>query len=755
MAEITVDDLLREKQRRQAAAASAPQEKGFFDNLTDSAVLGLKKRALGVTELGANVRELLGQDPKFDRQAAADLAAEYERQGTGTGVTGFVGEVLGDPLTYLSGGIFGKGASIPQMAGQGLGLGSAMGLSQTTKDPSKSDITDNLTNAGIYGVTGAVAAPIAGKVVQYGTDAIKGVADDIGRIFSDNKAQQKAYKILAKRLADEGYQPGQVQSMLADVKATGINPTLGEATGSSGVLQAEKSVLRGTGKGANIMRESLADRARNEIPAALEKQAQGLRVPREVLNDVYGQAGQFAEGQNLNIVTDDAIANIQRRLAELGDVNNVEKRALQQGMSILENAQKRGNTFESLLDAKRQLSDLFIENADLNAQKNAQRFVAQYAKQLGDTLDVAGGEAYGAANRLAQQNMAGRDLQDAIASTREGGLGQLYNKIWATPEQRTDFLRKLPNDATKREFENFFEALDKVRRGFGGSDTAFNIPAGNQLSIEAGTGLKPQSFSPMNIGSSMIESLNDKLKGRTFEQIAKATLNPDKEMLTNAILRQQGITPSAGQRAGQAVAKPAAVAAGKRAETSGTQARVLARTGGAAAALTPTAAIPFTREDLERERARRQQQSSLSGSIINAESGGNPTAKNPNSSAYGPGQFIDSTWKSMVKKYGQQYGITEDMRTNPEANAVMVELLAAEHAPQLQQVLGREPTQGELYLAHFAGAGGAKRLLKIKNKGAPAATLLPTSARANKAIFYDGKRPRTVREVIDLIAAKV
>jgi len=39
----------------------------------------------------------------------------------------------------------------------------------------------------------------------------------------------------------------------------------------------------------------------------------------------------------------------------------------------------------------------------------------------------------------------------------------------------------------------------------------------------------------------------------------------------------------------------------------------------------------------------------LIDSIIGAESGGDPNAKNPNSSATGAGQFISSTWLDTIK----------------------------------------------------------------------------------------------------------
>ncbi|MEN6387171.1 MAG: transglycosylase SLT domain-containing protein [Phycisphaerales bacterium] len=91
--------------------------------------------------------------------------------------------------------------------------------------------------------------------------------------------------------------------------------------------------------------------------------------------------------------------------------------------------------------------------------------------------------------------------------------------------------------------------------------------------------------------------------------------------------------------------------------------------------------------------------------LAQIESSNNPYARNPNSSAKGLYQFIDSTAK--------QYGITAPFGTpeytQQEQQAVM--RFTEDNRNALRQFLGREPTQGELYLAHQQGVGGAKRIL--------------------------------------------
>lgn len=83
------------------------------------------------------------------------------------------------------------------------------------------------------------------------------------------------------------------------------------------------------------------------------------------------------------------------------------------------------------------------------------------------------------------------------------------------------------------------------------------------------------------------------------------------------------------------------------------------------------------------------------------ESRGNPNAQNPNSSASGLFQFIDDTAK--------RYGLTD--RFDPTQNADAAARLTRDNTIALTEALGREPSMGELYLAHQQGANGAIALL--------------------------------------------
>lgn len=141
--------------------------------------------------------------------------------------------------------------------------------------------------------------------------------------------------------------------------------------------------------------------------------------------------------------------------------------------------------------------------------------------------------------------------------------------------------------------------------------------------------------------------------------------------------------------------------------------------------------------------------------IRQAESGGDDYAQAATSSATGPYQFTKGTWNDVVKKYGQQYGITEADRTNPEAQDIMVRHLAEDNANILKKS-GIEPNDGDIYLAHFLGAPAAAKLIKNKDANVSGAQMFPAAAKANRAIFFDKSgKPRSVGEVYKKVTDKV
>jgi len=147
-------------------------------------------------------------------------------------------------------------------------------------------------------------------------------------------------------------------------------------------------------------------------------------------------------------------------------------------------------------------------------------------------------------------------------------------------------------------------------------------------------------------------------------------------------------------------------------------------------------------------------QSSLQERIKNAESSGNPNAKNPRTSASGLYQFTDDTWRSVVDKWGRRSGIKYSDKNNPQAQEQMMAALLQDNARILQNK-GIETTDGNLYFAHFMGAPAASKAIQMLGKNAIAARSFPEAARKNPEVFFEGQRPRTIDEVYQIITSKV
>lgn len=148
----------------------------------------------------------------------------------------------------------------------------------------------------------------------------------------------------------------------------------------------------------------------------------------------------------------------------------------------------------------------------------------------------------------------------------------------------------------------------------------------------------------------------------------------------------------------------------------------------------------------------------------NVESSFNATAKAKGSSASGLYQFIESTWLSMVNKYGDKYGLGDyaekisdsgkvasradrkeilDLRKDPRIASLMAGEYASENKSYLEDRVGDDVGATELYMAHFMGPGGAANFLSAmeKNPNAKGAALFSREACSNPAVFYkaDGK----------------
>lgn len=156
-------------------------------------------------------------------------------------------------------------------------------------------------------------------------------------------------------------------------------------------------------------------------------------------------------------------------------------------------------------------------------------------------------------------------------------------------------------------------------------------------------------------------------------------------------------------------------------------------------------------------------------------------AKSRTSSACGLFQFTEQSWLGTMKKYGAELGLEKEaaaieqnggryrvenaahraeilaLRNDPHVAALMAGAYTQESASSLESRLGRSVGEGELYVAHFLGAGGAAKLISAAEEtpNARADLLFPAAAEANRSIFYnrDGE-PRSAQEVYRNLVSK-
>ena len=159
------------------------------------------------------------------------------------------------------------------------------------------------------------------------------------------------------------------------------------------------------------------------------------------------------------------------------------------------------------------------------------------------------------------------------------------------------------------------------------------------------------------------------------------------------------------------------------------------------------------------------------------ESNLDPNSTISTSTATGLFQFLDQTWLGVMKTAGRAFGfgqyadaisqtssgryVVEDtalrdemmkLRKDPAANAVMGGVITQQNAAVLANRIGRKPTEGELYVAHFFGPHAAARVVQLaaSEPNTDAVALFPEAARANRSVFYDRQgNARTIAGVRD------
>ncbi len=149
-------------------------------------------------------------------------------------------------------------------------------------------------------------------------------------------------------------------------------------------------------------------------------------------------------------------------------------------------------------------------------------------------------------------------------------------------------------------------------------------------------------------------------------------------------------------------------------------------------------------------------------------------ARSSSSSAAGLFQFVEGTWLKVVKEDGERLGLAKQarnihrtssgkyyvpnrgqrrkilaLRHDAETSALVAAAYTEHNERYVRGRIGRTPSDGELYLAHFLGPGSAAKMIQLAESrpDSPANRYFPAAARANKSIFYKHGKPRSLAQV--------
>lgn len=372
---------------------------------------------------------------------------------------------------------------------------------------------------------------------------------------------------------------------------------------------------------------------------------------------------------------------------------------------------------------------VFTNYATQVAQQTGSKDIARGAKDLSDT------QAYAVAQVLANsRNANGRSIWDESASPWD------------------DYDLSTSKDVVQGNLQALKEAAEKKGSkpklvADPTSKTGMNSPENKPKSGSLGDG---KSAATKDVLADKPPTYMDSLKDR-LKDIWEGTKNVASQV-ADKVSQGASAVVSAGKSAGQAVASTLGFGGGAALGAAGPA------TGGSYDKLpTPKGEgnYSFFKELFEAAGKMAGVNPNLMAAIAAVESGFKPAVKAPGGSATGLFQFISGTWRAMLRKYGPKYGIDPSTPpTDARANALLGAEYVRENSEGLQNVLNRPIEPTDVYMAHFLGLGGARKFLQA-NPSQSGPDFMPQEAAANRPIFFDGSRPRTLGEIYQEMKRRV
>lgn len=554
---------------------NSPQEKpGFWqgfgqqlkDTYVDSPINFIEGIGRGALKRGVGIDQAIydalpeGMVSDKTKQDATAMATQLKAQDKGTGAAGTLGEIAGDPLSYVPIGEAGKGiAGLVELSGKLGGLGVVGGATAPVAEGES-----RAQHIAVSGVIGALSPTVVHTLAQipYLPETLMKLKQYMVGSATKNQATENAYKNVAEKLVKEGVTPEKLQDAGTQAQSTGLGATLPEFANSSSLLADQKNIAKGTGAGANILRETLANRATETIPNRVSEFANTITPKKEVAGEAYKAILPNTElpPEVFAQISQDPIINDALQKVRKDKVYNKGFQDVADQKSITLDALPDNNY--AVLQRTKEVLDDKINRAATKRNGTKAELMRQSQQILVDAMDTHSPE-FAANRRLYQEGSTGNKILKAVRKNKIGSIAPLRNTLFGSQEKIAAYKKSLsPEDFTG--LVQLMKGIEQVERGnLADSGTAYNALSQKELANNTGARGAEMVGAPLNAMKRLGEWYSDKVRQKDYEAIAKLFTNPDLAKLGEAMKGLKKTSPEAKNILGNYAAKLMAIQAGK------------------------------------------------------------------------------------------------------------------------------------------------------------------------------------------------
>ena len=432
--------------------------------------------------------------------------------------------------------------------------------------------------------------------------------------------------------------------------------------------------------GLTRMAQQLAKVTGTDLPDAAAKIATAFSGNAESVREL---------DRELNFLTADQLAQI-RAMEQAGDRAGALSTA--QGIlrdKLADTVQPATTWQQALKDLKGAWDELVtaIQNSgivDLGAA--ALELLAYSAKGAATIINGAVDAFAGSEETLAEQYGRLNKRRQEIQADIERALGDSRNNLYGDPEGSRE-VRELR--AMLADVEAQYKAVvDQIKNYKSGQEDTTEATKATAAATEAAAAATEDALKNAADIDAVVKS---QLTGMET-QLETSLLTSREQFIQNALLEARNAALAKANELGVAF---------------------LGLTEEQSAAIRKQSGLLF---DGQQSAALKGNLSSFVNKVVGVESGGDPTARNPNSTATGLGQFVESTWLEMFQRYFPDRAASMSeaailaLREDAAMSRQMVELYAQQNARVLEGA-GLAVNEASLYLAHFLGPDGAMKVL--------------------------------------------